>query len=80
MNDYEQLRHILLDIGEALMSIGTKRNMSEDWYSMIMKYVEHGISICYRHQADKQKPCHSCNIYANDYGTNFCGNCGLPLN
>ena len=49
---WEETHEIFLHIGEALMSIGTKRNMSEDWYAMIERLVDRGVEIAYR---EKQK-------------------------
>ena len=49
MNEHwEETHEIFLHIGEALMSIGTQRNMSEDWYAMVERLVDRGVEIAHR--------------------------------
>ena len=45
---WEEVHEIFLHIGEALMSIGTQRNMTEDWYAMVERFVDRGVAISHR--------------------------------
>ena len=47
-NAWNEVHQIFLNIGDALMAIGTKRNMSEDWYGMVDRLIDQGIDISYK--------------------------------
>ena len=47
-DSWGEVHEIFLHIGEALMSIGTHRNMSEDWYAMVERMVDRGVEIAHR--------------------------------
>lgn len=46
-HELTEIRELFLLIGDALMSIGTKRNMTEDWYAMVEKYIDKGVDMVY---------------------------------
>ena len=47
-SDWREVHELFLEIGEDLMSIGTHSIMSEDWYAMVEKKIDHGITLAYR--------------------------------
>ena len=54
-NAWNEVHQIFLNIGDALMAIGTKRNMSEDWYGMVDRLIDHGIDISYKEKMNRRR-------------------------
>ena len=54
-NAWNEVHQIFLHIGDALMAIGTKRNMSEDWYGMVDRLIDHGIDISYKEKMNRRR-------------------------
>jgi len=49
---WEEVHDIFLQIGEALMSIGTSANMGQEWYAMLDKLIDRGVTIAYKGKTD----------------------------
>ena len=83
MSDWRDIHSLFLSIGENLMAIGTKRNMTQDWYKMVEKKIDHGVDIAYRNLTPESSRgatkggCSHCEGWHKD--GNPCGGCGaLP--